>query len=74
MPGGGAHATLRFLQVQVEGVDAAFATLRTLSVADVAAGVEVGPYTAGQTLKVRTDVGNSRDPSEISAEVSVVVT
>lgn len=74
VPGGGAHATLRFLQVQVLGVDGAFATVQTLSVADVAAGVEIGPFTAGQTVKVRTDVGNSRDPSEISTEVPVVVT
>jgi len=41
--------------------------------ADIAAGVEIGPFAAGQQVKVRTDVGNSRDPSEISEEASVVV-
>lgn len=36
--------------------------------------VEIGPFAAGQTVKVRTDVGKSRDPSEIGVEVMVVVT
>ena len=73
VPGGGEHATLRFLQKKVIGVDGDFVTVRELTEADVAAGIQIGPFAAGQQVKVRTDVGNSRDPSEISAEASVVV-
>lgn len=71
--GGGAHATLRFLQIKVVGVTTEFGTVRELSPAEVLAGVEIGPFAAGQQVLVRTDVGNSRDASEISAVQSIVV-
>jgi hypothetical protein len=71
--GGGARATLRLLQIKVVGVDADFRTVRELSVADVTTVVTVGPFAAGQQVLVRTDVGNSRDPSELSAVQSIVV-
>lgn len=73
VPGGGERATLRLLQVKVVGVDADFRTVRELSPEDAVAGVTVGPFAAGQQVLVRTDVGNSRDPSEISAVQSIVV-
>lgn len=67
------NATLRHLQIKVVGVDSNFRVVREMSLDDVANGVEIGPFAAGQQVIVRTDVGNSRDSSEISAEQSIVI-
>lgn len=72
-PGGGERATVRLLQVKVVGVDDAFRTVRELTPAEAAASVEIGPFALGQQVIVRTDVGNSRDTSEVSAERSIVI-
>jgi hypothetical protein len=69
-PGTGAHATVLDLQWQVEGVNVAWHRVT----ADVATGSNViGPFTAGQIVRVRTDVGNSRDNSELSPEQAVTI-
>lgn len=72
-PGGGERATLRFLQIKVVGVDADFRTVRELSPEEAVTGVTIGPFAAGQQVLVRTDVGNSRDPSELSAVQAIVI-
>jgi hypothetical protein len=69
VPGSGAHATVLDLLYQVEGATADY--LR--ATANVAAGNLIGPFTAGQIVRVRTDVGNSRDHSEMSAEQVITI-
>ncbi|MES2657710.1 MAG: hypothetical protein V4689_03775 [Verrucomicrobiota bacterium] len=69
VPGTGAHATVLNLQYLVEGENADFQTLP----ATVSTGNLIGPFTQGQIVRIRTDVGNSRDPSELSAEQAVTV-
>lgn len=69
VPGTGAHATVLDLNYLVEGINADFQRLT----ADSAAGNLIGPFTAGQIVRVRTDVGNSRDHSELSAEQAVTI-
>lgn len=69
VPGTGQHATVKDLNWLVEGVHADWQRVA----ADPAAGNEIGPFTAGQIVRVRTDVGNSRDHSETSAEQAVTI-
>jgi hypothetical protein len=35
--------------------------------------MDIGPFTEGQIVRVRTDVGNSRDPSELSPEQVITI-
>jgi hypothetical protein len=35
--------------------------------------MDVGPLTEGRIVRVRTDVGNSRDPSEMSPEQVITI-
>lgn len=65
----GKYATVLDLNYLVEGVHADFQRVS----AEVAAGNLIGPFTAGQIVRVRTDVGNSRDHSELSAERAVTI-
>ena len=58
------------LNYLVEGVNADFQSVS----ANVAAGNLIGPFTQGQIVRIRTDVGNSRDHSELSAEQAVTIT
>lgn len=69
VPGSGKHATVLDLNYLVEEVHGDFQRLT----ADVAAGNLIGPFTAGQVVRIRTDVGNSRDHSELSAEQAVTI-
>ena len=68
-PATGQHATVLELLWQVVGVDADFQRVP----ADKVAGNTIGPFTAGKVVKVRTEVGNSRDLSELSEEQSVTI-
>lgn len=70
VPGTGAHATVLDLLHQVEGVHADYQR----TTANVPSGNLIGPFTAGQIVRVRTDVGNSRDNSEMSAEQVITIT
>jgi hypothetical protein len=56
-PGGGAHATTREVQWEVEGSDAA-GTFPHSAALD-ASGNALGPFTVGQIVRVRTRVSNS---------------
>jgi ribosomal protein L11 methylase PrmA len=67
--GTGQHATVLDLQFKVDGVHVEWQRVT----ADVAAGNVLGPFTAGQVVHVRTDVGNSRDASELSPEQVVTI-
>ncbi|MES2657060.1 MAG: hypothetical protein V4689_00510 [Verrucomicrobiota bacterium] len=67
--GSGKHATVRMLDYQVEGVDGDFQQVA----AEVAAGNVIGPFLPGQSVRVRTDVGNSRARSRRSAEQVVTI-
>ena len=69
VPGSGAHATVLNLEYLVEGVNSDFQPIT----ADTAAGNTIGPFTQGQIVRVRTDVGNSRDHSELSPEQVVTI-
>lgn len=69
VPGSGAHATVLNLEYFVEGVNGDFQTVT----ADIAAGNIIGPFTQGQIVRLRTDVGNSRDHSELSPEQVVTI-
>lgn len=69
VPGTGQHATVLDLNYLVEGVQADFQRVS----AELTAGNLIGPFTAGQIVRVRTDVGNSRDHSELSAEQAVTI-
>jgi hypothetical protein len=69
VPDTGAHATVLDLLYQVENVDADSQRVS----ADAAAGNLIGPFTQGQIVRVRTDVGNSRDHSEMSAEQVITI-
>lgn len=53
--GGGAHATTKVVEYQVEGVDADFGHTTPLD----ASGNALGPFTVGQVVKVRTKGSNS---------------
>lgn len=66
----GAHATVLDLLHLVEGVQADYQRVT----ANVPSGNLIGPFTAGQIVRVRTDVGNSRDHSEMSAEQVITIT
>lgn len=69
VPGTGAHASVLDLLHQVEDVQADYQR----TPADAAAGNLIGPFTAGRIVRVRTDVGNSRDHSEMSAEQVITI-
>ncbi|MES2921738.1 MAG: hypothetical protein V4819_09330 [Verrucomicrobiota bacterium] len=69
VPVTGAHASVPDLNYLVEDINADFQRVT----ADPAAGNLIGPFTAGQILRVRTDVGNSCDHSELSAEQVVTI-
>lgn len=69
VPGTGAHATVLDLLYQVEGAAGDYQRVT----ADEAAGNLIGPFTAGQIVRVRTDVGNSRDHSELGAEQVITI-
>lgn len=66
--GTGQHATVLDLLWQVEGIHAEYQRVT----ADLTGNL-LGPFNAGQVVRLRTDVGNSRDPSELSAETVVTV-
>lgn len=55
LPGGGGHATTKLIKWMVVGVDVDF----THSVPLTAAGDALGPFTAGQVVKLMTEVSNS---------------
>ena len=69
VPGTGDHATVKDLNYLVEGVHGDFQRIT----ADTAAGNLIGPFTEGQIVRIRTDVGNSRDNSELSPEQAVTI-
>ncbi len=69
VPDTGAHATVLNLQFLVEGVNGDFQTVK----AEPATGNVIGPFAQGQIVRIRTDVGNSRDHSELSAEQAVTI-
>lgn len=69
LPDTGAHATVLELLWQVEGVHTDYQR----TPADPEGGNVIGPFTEGQVVRVRTDVGNSRDYSELSAETVVTI-
>lgn len=66
--GTGQYATVRRLLYKVEGVHAEYQEEPVNLTGNV-----IGPFTAGQIVRVRTDVGNSRDNSELSEETVVTV-
>ena len=55
VPGGGAHATTKRVRLQVVGVEADFNQTAPLD----ASGNALGPFTAGQTLRIITEASNS---------------
>lgn len=61
----GKHATVKELLFQIEGVNVEPQRVA----ANVAEGNVIGPFTVGQVIRLRTDVGNSRDASELSPEL-----
>jgi hypothetical protein len=65
----GQHATVMELLYKVEGVDVAYRRVKV----NKELGNTVGPFLQNQVVKVRTDVGNSRDFSELSPEQTVVI-
>lgn len=69
VPATGKHATVLQLDHLVEGIHGDFQT----TPATVASGNLIGPFTQGQIVRIRTDVGNSRDHSELSPEQAVTI-
>lgn len=69
VPATGKHATVLQLDHLVEGLHGDFQT----TPATVASGNLLGPFTQGQIVRIRTDVGNSRDHSELSPEQAVTI-
>ncbi len=65
----GQHATVKDLLFKIEGVN----TEPQRTPADVVAGNLIGPFTVGQVIRLRTDVGNSVDASELSPEQVVTI-
>ncbi len=65
----GQHATVLELLWKVNGVPADY--LRVA--ADTGDGNLIGPFAAGQVIALRTDVGNSRDNSELGPEQAVTI-
>lgn len=55
VPGGGEHATTKLIQWQVVGVDPDFTHSAPLD----PSGNTLGPFTVGQTVRLRTQVSNS---------------
>ena len=68
-PDTGAHATVLELLWKVNGAPADY--LRVA--ANKVNGNVIGPFTAGQVITLRTDVGNSRDLSELGPEQTVMI-
>ena len=69
VPDTGDHATVLDLQWMVDGAQTEWAQVP----AALPAGNVIGPFTAGQTVRIRTDVGNSRDASELSPEQTALI-
>ena len=69
VPATGKHATVLQLDHLVEGLHGDFQT----TPATVASGNLIGPFIQGQIVRIRTDVGNSRDHSELSPEQAVTI-
>lgn len=69
VPGTGKHATVKDLLWKIQGVNVDFKRIP----ADVQSGNVLGPFTAGQVVVVCTDVGNSRDNSELSPERTLTI-
>ena len=65
----GDHATVMELLYKVEGVDVDYRRVKV----NKELGNTVGPFLQNQVVKIRTDVGNSRDFSELSPEQTVVI-
>ena len=65
----GAHATVLELLYKIVGVDEDWQRVT----ADKAAGNTIGPFETGQTLTIATDVGNSRDFSEMSEPQNITL-
>jgi len=68
-PETGEHATVLELLYQVVGVHDEYQRVP----ANKAAGNTIGPFVQGQVVKLRTDVGNSRDFSEMSEEQETTI-
>lgn len=68
-PETGEHASVLELLYKVTGVHTEFQRVP----ADKVAGNTVGPFLVGQVVTLGTDVGNSRDFSELSPEQTVTV-
>jgi hypothetical protein len=69
VPESGAHATVLELLYKVKGAPGSF----TRVTADVGAGNLIGPFTSGQVVQLQTEVGNSRDLSELSPLQEVMI-
>ncbi|MEO5912708.1 MAG: hypothetical protein ABIS50_00630 [Luteolibacter sp.] len=69
VPDTGKHATVLELDYLVEGVQADFLSVPVT----VATGNLIGPFTQGQIVRLRTDVGNSRDHSELGPEQAITI-
>lgn len=65
----GDHATVRQLLYKVAGVDSDYRRVP----ADREAGNLIGPFIGGAVVTLRTDVGNSRDHSELGPEQTVTI-
>ena len=65
----GEHATVLELLYLVVGVHSDYQRVA----ADRAAGNTIGPFVQGQVVKLRTDVGNSRDFSELGPEQEATI-
>ena len=65
----GAHATVLELLYKVVGVDEDWQRMP----ADKAGGNNIGPFEVGQTITIATDVGNSRDFSEMSEPQNITL-
>jgi hypothetical protein len=65
----GAHATVLELLFKIQGVDEDWQRVT----ADKIGGNIIGPFEAGQTIILATDVGNSRDFSEMSDPQSITL-
>ncbi len=68
VPDIGDHATVLDLQWLVEGVHGDWQRVTVVPEGNV-----IGPFEVGQIVRVRTDVGNSRDFSELSPEMVVTI-
>ncbi len=68
-PESGEHATVLELLYKVVGVHEDYQRIP----ANRADGNTIGPFVQGQVVKLRTDVGNSRDFSELSPEQEITI-